>query len=242
MTSDDSSAQDTRRGRPPQVFDQAFLTGIEGVTELLLIRHAQQAISAEMTAGELIDPPLSDHGRLQARLVGEALSTTKLDAIYTSPLRRARETADAIVEHHQLEAIVVDDLREVEIFRDAPQDKTIRDFMSRDLLEAVRGRMLRERSWDIYPYSEPSADFRRRVINAIESIIVRSESQRVAIVCHGGVINAYTSHIIGSPYDMFFRPAHTSLNIVAAGQGRRVIHLLNDTHHLRTAEGDLHTY
>jgi broad specificity phosphatase PhoE len=242
MASNDNAGQDAPRGRPPQVFDQAFLTGVENVTELLLVRHAQQDISAEMTAGELIDPPLSEHGRQQARLVGMGLSTTNIDAIYVSPLRRARETAGAIAAHHQLEPVVLDDLREVEIFRDAPRDKTPRDFMSKELLEAVRGRMLRERSWDIYPYSEPSAEFRKRVINVIESIIVRSDSQRVAVVCHGGVINAYAGHIIGSPYDMFFRPAHTSLSIVAAGQGRRVIHLLNDTHHLRTGEGDFHTY
>ncbi len=234
--------QESRRSRSPQVFDQAFLTGVEGVTELLLVRHAQQHITTEMTAGELIDPPLSERGRLQARCVGEALSTTKLHAIYASPLSRAIETARAIATHHELEPIVIDDLREVELFRDVPKDSTLRDFMGRDLLEAVRGRMLRERSWDIYPYSESSAEFRRRVINAIEAIITRSEAQRVAVVCHGGGINADTSHIIGSPSDMFFRPAHASVSIVAAGLDRRVVHLLNDTHHLRTAEGDLHTY
>ena len=56
------------------------------------------------------------------------------------------------------------------------------------------------------------------------------------------VINAYTGHIVKSPYDMFFRPAHASVSIVLAGQGRRVVRLLNDTHHLSTAEGDVATY
>ena len=58
----------------------------------------------------------------------------------------------------------------------------------------------------------------------------------------GGVINAYVAHIIGSPYDMFFRPAHTSINTVVAGGGRRVLRLLNDTHHLRTGEADFLSY
>jgi hypothetical protein len=39
-----------------------------------------------------------------------------------------------------------------------------------------------------------------------------------------------------------FRPAHTSVNIVVAGLGRRVLRLLNDTHHLSTAEGEFVTY
>ncbi len=41
---------------------------------------------------------------------------------------------------------------------------------------------------------------------------------------------------------MFFRPAHASVNIAVAGEGRRVLRLVNDTHHLSTAEGDLATY
>jgi hypothetical protein len=49
-------------------------------------------------------------------------------------------------------------------------------------------------------------------------------------------------HIIRSSYDMFFRPAHASVNIAAAGEGRRVVRLLNDTHHLSTGEGDFATY
>ena len=73
-------------------------------------------------------------------------------------------------------------------------------------------------------------------------IVARAEGERVAIVCHGGVINAYMSHIIDSPYDMFFRPAHTSINIAVAGRNRRVLRSLNDVHHLLSAEGDLNTY
>ncbi len=41
---------------------------------------------------------------------------------------------------------------------------------------------------------------------------------------------------------MFFRPAHASVSIAVAGEGRRVLRLLNDTHHLTKAEGDLGSY
>jgi broad specificity phosphatase PhoE len=228
--------------RRPTIFDQAFLIGVEDVTEVLLIRHGQQFFNETGTVSDWVDPPLSEHGQQQARMLGAALSTTKVDTIYASPLKRARETAQAVAEHFELEVQTIDDLREVELFRDIPPDKTVRDAMGRDLLEAVRQRMLNERSWDVYPYSESSFEFRKRTINAIELAIARSPGQRIAVVCHGGVINAYISHMIGSPFDMFFRPAHTSVNIVMAGQGRRVLRLLNDVHHLRTEEGDFHTY
>ena len=229
--------------RVPGVFDEAFLTGVEGVTEIILVRHGQQALDFDGVVGDTWDPPLTEQGRAQARLVGEALSAKHLDAVFASPLRRALETGQAIVAHHKhLQLEVLDDLREVGVFQDIPPDKTVRDFLGEDLLRGVRQRMLDERSWDVYPASESSFDFRKRVINAVEAIIARNVGERLVIACHGGVINAYIGHIIKSPYDMFFRPAHTSVSIVVVGGNRRVVRLLNDTHHLTTAEGDFATY
>ncbi len=229
-------------GRPPGVFDEAFLTGIEGVTEVLLIRHAQQRYDPYGVAADWVDPPLTEHGRLQTRLLADALSILHLDAIFSSPLMRAAETAELIAQPHRLEVEVMHDLREVEVFRDVPPDQAVREFLPQDLLNAVRQRMINERKWDVYPYSERSYDFKKRTINAIEAAIARNAGERIAVVCHGGVINAYMGHIIGTPYDMFFRPAHASVSVVAAGGARRVIRLLNDIHYLRTAEGDFLTY
>jgi broad specificity phosphatase PhoE len=216
---------------------------VEGVTEIIMVRHAQPDINFEGVVGDTIDPPLTEYGRMQARLTGEALSLKEVHAIFVSPLKRAMETAQAIAQHHKhLEPQVVDDLREVEVFRDVPPDKTAVEFIGRELLLACRQRMIDERSWDVYPYTEASYDFRKRTINAVETCIAHNLGERIVIVCHGGVINAYLGHIIKSPYDMFFRPAHASVNIAVAGEGRRILRLLNDTHHLSTAEGDFATY
>lgn len=231
-----------RQGRPPSVFDRTFLTGADEVTEVLLIRHAQQDVDFEGAMSDVVDPPLSAHGRRQARITGEALSTLKLDAVFVSPLKRALETAEAIARHHRFELQAMEDLREVEIFRELPRDQTAKQALGADLLEAVRSRMLNELSWDVYPCSESSHEFRKRAINAVETAIARNLGERIAVVCHGGVINAYAGHIIGSPYDMFFRPAHASVSIVLAAGGRRVLRLLNDTHHLQTGDGNLVSY
>jgi len=234
--------EDEQQPRRPTVFDQAFLIGVEDVTEVMLIRHAQQVSDPEGTVGDWLDPPLSEHGLQQAGLLGAALSTLRVDAIFSSGLRRAQQTAQAVARHFDLEVERIDDLREIELYRDVPPDKTAREYLGSDLLSAVRQRMLNERSWDVYPYSEGSHEFRKRTINAIEALIARNLGERIVVVCHGGVINAYLAHIIGSPYDMFFRPAHASVSIVVAGEGRRVLRLVNDVHHLQTVEGDFHTY
>ncbi|HLZ69318.1 MAG TPA: histidine phosphatase family protein [Dehalococcoidia bacterium] len=231
--------------RPPQAFDLAFLTGLEQVSELLLIRHGQQSFNVAGPIGESVDPPLSERGLMQAAALGQWLSTRPIAAIYSSQLRRAFQTACAVAQGQGRgpdTIVVVEDLREVEIFRDIPQDQSSVDYFGRDLLAGMRRRMMVEKSWDVYPASEPSLVFRRRAINAVEAVIARHPGERVAVVCHGGVINAYIGHVIGSKYDMFFRPAHTSVSVVAAAEDRRALHALNDLHHLETPEGDLRSY
>ena len=229
------------RQRMPAPFDIAFLSGREDVTELLLVRHGQQDYDPTGPVAQLIDPPLSELGRTQARLVGEMLSTQRIDHVYASPLRRARDTGIEIARHHRLEPTIIDDLKEVGIFRDVPPDKTPLEHIGRLALVGTRQRMVTEKSWDVYPFSEASYEFRKRVINAIEGIISAHPHERVAIACHGGVINAYVGHIIGSKYDMFFRPAHTSVNVVAGAEGIRALYSLNDVRHLMTAEGSFHS-
>jgi broad specificity phosphatase PhoE len=224
--------------RIPGPFDLAFLSGREDVTELLLIRHGQQDIRENMSVGEFTDPPLSALGESQARLVGMRFSTERIDHVYASPLKRALETGREIARHHRLEPVILDDLQEVGIFRDVPPDKTPLDYVGQLQLIGTRQRMVQEKTWDVYPFSESSHDFRKRVINAIEGIIATHPGERVAIACHGGVINAYIGHIIGSRYDMFFRPVHTSVNVVAAAEGVRALYRLNDFTHLMTGEGN----
>jgi broad specificity phosphatase PhoE len=228
--------------RIPAVFEQAFLSGIAGITQVLLVRHGQQEYDLKAPIGDLVDPPLSELGRSQARLVGMALSTERIDRVYASPLRRALDTGQEIARHHRLETTVLPDLREVHIFRDIPQDQRPTDYLGAQLLTGIRNRMLSEKSWDVYPYSESSHEFKKRVINVIEGIIMAHAGERVVVACHGGVINAYVGHVIGSKYDMFFQPAHTSINLVAAGEGRRALHYLNNTQHLFTAEGSFQTH
>ena len=226
-----------RRPRPSPI-DRMYLA-IDGVMEVLLIRHGQQDVEEPLSVSDYHDPPLSARGREQARLVGEALSTVKLAAVFSSGLQRALDTATAIAERQGLQPAIIEDLRESEIFRDVPDGKPIQSVLSRELLRALQARLISERTSDAYPYSESSYDFRKRAINAVEQAIMSQRAERIAIVCHAGVINAYVSHVVKSPYDFLFGPDHTSISVIAAGDGRRMIRRLNDSDHLRTADADL---
>ena len=78
--------------RAMRSLEAAFLIGVEGTTELWLVRHAD--VYDRMTETE--DPPLSELGREQARRLAERVRTIRHAAVYASPLRRAIETAHAI--------------------------------------------------------------------------------------------------------------------------------------------------
>jgi broad specificity phosphatase PhoE len=215
------------------VFDLAFLTNLDDVTELILVRHGEQeADRVSGTVGSMVDPPLSARGRRQVELVGQRFAGQHLDAIYASPLQRASDTGASIAANTGTDVVLVEQLEEIRLFNDLKPDQTMGDVLGPLLLAGMRDRMIREKRWDVYPFSERSADFRGRVVMAIDGIAVRHAGQRVAIACHGGVINTYIAHHLGIDYDMFFRPAHTAVNVVLAKGPTRSVRSLNDTHHL----------
>lgn len=215
--------------------DRTFLTNLPGVTTVILVRHGKQHFPHRdnPTNADWVDPELSETGRRQADAVGRALAGEHIDAIYSSPLIRALATAREIARHHHpLEPQVVADLREVELFRDLANPTSLSELIGSDELRRLQERFIQERRWDIYPYSESSAAFRARVVPAIDAIAARHRGQRVVVACHSGVVNGYLAHALGLREDMFFRPAHASMNRVLADGDRRVVHSVNETHYL----------
>ena len=92
---------------------------------ILLARHGQ---TSENAAGRILgrrDPPLSRTGRSQAMTLARTLETAGLRALWTSPLLRARETADIVGAHLVLDAVVLDEL--IESGRGSWEGRRIRD-------------------------------------------------------------------------------------------------------------------
>lgn len=228
---------------PASPLDRAFLVGQPDTGELILVRHGQQDVPAgPMVPSEWVDPPLSEVGRRQADLVGRCLAAEAVDALYSSHLRRAHETGRQVGRHHGIEPTVFEELREIEILRDLPPGKPITEAINPTFLRGAREMLVRHRTWDAYPFSESTAEFRYRVVTMIEGILTGHRGQRVVIACHGGVINAYVGHFIGATEDMFFRPAHASISRVRFLDMRRAVLSLNETHHLAAEDPDLVTF
>src|SRR5256885_6511327 len=89
------------------------LVGVADVREVWLIRHADAYRGLESLAEGVIDPPLSGRGREQAGLLAARLGPVPVHAVWSSELRRARETADAIARERSLPVRTDPRLREV---------------------------------------------------------------------------------------------------------------------------------
>ena len=73
---------------------RAYLIGVDGVTEIWLVRHADVYAQGELVS----DPPLSPLGHRQAERLAQRLKSVGIRAVYASPLRRAQQTAAALTE------------------------------------------------------------------------------------------------------------------------------------------------
>ena len=220
-----AAAPDPRAG----LTNLLFVSPGEGVTDLLLIRHAQ--IDSTMLTDDLV---LTELGREQAEVLAQNLSHGKLHAIYASPTARAQETAEPLARVHTVEVEIVEDLRDLEQRR--PMDRPFPEMLV-EVYGPEEGpkrlrRMQAELRFDVISeLLEPSDSFRGRVTAAIEGIIEAHPGQRVAIVTHAPVIMAYVATILGSPRDFPMNPKLTSITRVLAKDGRRTLDYLNATPH-----------
>jgi probable phosphoglycerate mutase len=195
--------------------------------ELLLIRHALP-VRREDVEGPA-DPELSVAGRAQAQHLADYLVAEGLGRLYSSPMKRALQTADPVGVALGLPIVTHDGVAEYDRhstwYVPVEELKAAGDPRWKEMLDK-KG----HEAQDIDPY-----EFRAMVVAAIEEIIGANSGRKVAVVCHGGVINAYLTHMLGIDDPTgFFYPNYTSIHrIAAARSGERSVLTVNETAHLR---------
>jgi len=202
----------------------------------VLIRHAQNDwVKTGRLAGWTPGVHLNEEGRRQAEALGERLASAKLQAVYSSPLERAVETAEAVVKHYPgLTVQIEEGVGEVAF-----------GGWTGERLRKLR----RRRLWDIvqnypsgarFPEGESFRETQNRVIDALERIAQRHPGGKVAVVSHSDVIKLAVAYYAGIHLDLFQRliisPASISI-IGLSRMGPRIIRL-NDTAHYEQARRD----
>jgi probable phosphoglycerate mutase len=178
--------------------EASFLIGVEGVTEIWLVRHGD--CYEDMSDGA--DPPLSPLGRQQAQLLAKRVSRLKHAAVYSSPYRRALETASAISND-----VLVDD-RLIEMKMDLGDEGEL-DF--KELPASAVERM----SAAISDIAQAHPDGR--------VIVVTHGAVMIMFLTH--VLRL-------EPGQLRFLPYFTSVNVVRMLGDRQMVGTLGDTSHL----------
>ena len=217
----------------------SFLPELDGVCEILLVRHGEQTLTTNMPMADAVDAPLSELGERQAAAVGARLAELDVHSVYSSTKVRARDTAVAIAAQHDLPVTELEALGEIHLWRDLPQDQGLLDSLEPDELRRIMREGNRTRRWDAYPYAEPRDEFRARVVEALDGIMADHVGRRVVVACHGGVINGYLAHVIESALDAPFTLHHTSITTVRGMDDLRRVVQVNDHQHVRSFQTEL---
>lgn len=187
--------------------------------ELILIRHARPERS-EATA----DPHLSPEGHDQAARVARWLAADRIDAVWSSTMRRAVQTAEPFA---------------AQAGRPIRQHSGIVEFDRASGVYIPTEELKREdfAAWQAMAHGGDSVDmgaFQATVVETMEEIVAAHSGDRVAVFCHSGVINVWAAHVLGMKPRVFFEADYTSINrFMCARQGQRSVLSLNERAHLR---------
>jgi broad specificity phosphatase PhoE len=160
-------------------------------TTILLARHGESDWNHSKRWQGFADRPLTDLGRRQAVELAARLEGTELDAVFSSDLRRARDTAEAVARSKDLEVRTTPDLREVDV---GSWSGLTRAEAEAQYPDAYRRWLQGGEGWDD---GETYEELGERVVRAIRQIAKQHEGERVLVVAHGGTIRAIHAAALG---------------------------------------------
>ena len=212
---------------PAAVPQPTLSTDTTNSCEILLVRHGR---SADIIPGspESADPALHVEGEKQAALLANRLATKKLDAVYSSHLARARQTAAPLAAARGLVTGIFTDLEEVRL-GDWSHGEFRRRAASADPEFVAWSRTGR---WDGIPGAEGDEVFRTRVAAVINELAVRHCGESIAVVAHGGTIGCYLASVLGIHRSLWMTVENTSISVVRIADSTPTVVAVNDCHHL----------
>ena len=206
-------------------------------TRLCIVRHGETAWNAEHRVQGQLDIPLNEIGLRQAQAVGRVLGAERFDAIYSSDLSRAMQTAQPTASALGMEIL---------------QDRNLRErhygMFERQTYAEVKGRhsaeyarfAARDPDFD-FGGGESLTNFSKRSVSAVSNLAKQHEGQHILVFTHGGVLDELYRHIQGLPVRAVreFGIPNCGLNRVEFALSRWQIHAWAEVAHLERALDDL---
>jgi broad specificity phosphatase PhoE len=205
-----------------------------GETTLYLVRHGRTSGNVLKQLIGATDIPLDDIGLRQAERIADRLALgTQADVIVTSPLIRARATAEIIGRKLGLEPVIAPGLVEMN-FGDL-EGLTLDIVAERYPELAVRALNIddHELAW---PNGDSRVGFHERVLNTFLEILREYSRHSVIVVAHGGVLGSFLAQVEGNPPNNWqaYQLANCGLSHIDFRAQHTAVHFKNDCGHLET--------
>jgi len=205
------------------------------MTALYIVRHGQTAWNREEVFRGRADIPLNETGRKEALLAGQYLRGVSIDAIYSSPLSRALETAEAIARHQDKKVQILEGLIDIEFGQ--------WQGLSHEVVRERYGELYRQ--WKDTPHlvrfpgGESLEEVRERALKAIHGVVRDHAGETLAMVSHRVVNKIVICGLLGLDNSHFWEIGQDTgcINVLEFGEGF-TLRCLNDTSHLGTVEGE----
>ena len=203
---------------------------------VILVRHGQTDWNESGVFRGRIDVGLNQNGFKQAELVGEALNQVAVDAIFSSPLSRASDTAAAIAMQHDLEVRINKDFNDMNFgdWQELTRPDVENQYPDQFQIWLTAPQKTR------IPRGETLAQVRRRLLSGLASLHNLYAESTVVIVSHGLTNKVLLCAMLGLYNEHFWKVKqdNAAINVFKyTGQSSKVF-LMNDTTHLRSI-GDM---
>ena len=179
-------------------------------TVVLLVRHGQTPTTGKVLPGRARGLHLADAGVAQAEAVALRIAELKqVDALYTSPLERARETAAPIAKARGLKVRI---------------DKSLLECDFGDWTGAELRKLAKLPEWSTvqrfpsgfrFPNGESFADMQHRIVTGIDRLRAEHPGGTIVCVSHADPIKALVAHAIGTHLDLFQRIVISTCSVTA---------------------------
>lgn len=201
-------------------------------TELILVRHGRTAANVLGVLQGTTDVPLDAHGLQQAQRAATRIAAEyDLDHIVSSPLSRARVTAEIIAQHHDVPFETHPDLQEMSFGR--YEGLTWSEVRRIDPVLAARFEDIHDDDAE-WPGGDQRRRFHDRVWGVLESLVDEHPHKRVLVVAHGGVIGVLMAMLREqSPNDpVIYGLRNCSITHLEVGTDHTIVHRFDDVDHL----------
>ena len=195
------------------------------LSRIWLIRHGEPETDAHGRCYGRLDWGLSDRGQVQAQMAAQALSGEPLAAIYSSPRRRARQSAEFLGKAKDLSVTILEGLCEIDFgdFEGLTYEEIEKQYPDQYKRWMTRPTEIH------FPGGESFVQMQTRVLATTTKLCQRHQGESIAIISHGGVNRIILAEALGMPPTHIFRIAqrYAGLNLLVFYEGVPMVELVN---------------